>query len=1706
MLIIQYMTGGILQLVATGKEDEIISVNPHITMFKTMYRRHVNFDKAESILTFCNNLTFGTSATCKIKKLADLVSALTLVIDLPDIDISYLPLTNKQLASILAEYDITWIYSSENADVLITQEEFETVVGKIEYISGELTRLTDGMINDKVDDLTKTINKDNEFTDVINNVTNTYINNHDNNLTNYLDDLMLALLLANRNLFINDIDYINNYDYYNQYYYLYCYKRDLDNLIPQAVSWQDGTGSMRHVISFYDPSIGLPSQIVEDRYICTYSDRGWTKNNIYRWYIDPLLGIGNWVETQAVLGYGVHLQYGFNDMSQDVAENCIGFNKFSQGFYNPNIDGLPKDPTIGDRYISAENYVPTNEWKTNNIYVWNGTRWDETIPMNGNALYVLGSGNGYPAYFRRMIYFNGSSWVIYSPEMTIMYDGTFWRKSVVGFYDPTNGLPTTTVPASIGNIYISTATQNGWKEKYVYIWDGWEWLEINPPENLSTYIEDGTLHSNSIVTYNGYQWNVLRLHVPLFNFTSFRKFTYDALRNIIFTDSNIELLYAVENCNTTVIPTTATLTIREFFDNAVTNEIGTIDTNSAVYKSVYNTYFDTSLTGTLEHVISVQNGLKTAIRSEINNVINPNIQMMTTLYNRLQFVDATNPDYYRYIYYKYYPYTTSYSTSNAIVNCPREYYNTTSSLRDYFASYLINVTYSPETSYMTLIKNAVYSLVGNKSSSTTGALYDTLLESRLTSMFNNFFINTTSNYESVLDSIRMDPAGTSGNRKMYNLPSCINVLSSYSGGQSIKTNITLDYINFSTALIYTLGTKGSTWNGLLTNVINYINTNIPDIEQVIFPSNIWNATDGLLSKMNSSSSSTDRLVSMIFRYYVPYDVHKILPVEYSFVPDFVISGKNPIEYLVLTFSENLYRYVEYQNSLLSSQDQLTNNELNSILLKISFIGNAYLDVGLLDYSSFNIHQTNILASNVPELFIPEVPVFETYHLPYDGITSMTCYILNVMKGEFNLFYQTETEQSIYDAMGNPFMNANDQFVTESDFYIYGNQMYNSGYEIINSMIDVYLNDMTRYDKYGNLLKIKNIYLEKQHYTYDYPLEMYIEFHKAFFNNQTIYINKTLSSYNDTYTNILTLLDNKMLPLLQYLNSTNLIYAGPMDMLMTSLSTRNSASLVNPYDPIIDTTRYNWYNDKIITNVVNVETDFDPSPIGIIEYFLNTINASTNPFPITSYLYGWYNNIERQYVNYEIIKMKQLFGLPYYSSNTVTADSITPESLYNDIGNINSKYNSFASITDFIKYLMDHIINLSQLGDIVPLFKATITSTSDVLLNYYATEKSNSIDMIDKIHPYTLTSVKGSIKYSTLEDIVRNVYDKKPVNFAWIQEIGHYILDSATLMIGDAVIDKFTGEFLHILCFTEGSKDKEKGYFRMIGNVPELCTYNNVKKRKYRLYIPMMFTFSKFYGSALPLMCMQYVDVAVRVKLRDFSDVAYWAPLTKFNKKPKLNCSMIADYIYLDHEERFRMANLKHEMLTELIRYNGDVTVDLSISNTVSVRLNFNGTSKELYIVCQMDGNVDGTLPNGEKQWNNYMVKVPKNETMQDGSVVIKYLDVEPIDTLEIQYNGREREPAKPAMYYSCLEKLKHHTVSRSDGIYVYSFAISPQLLQPSGNANLGKIGYVDLIIKFRDDVVALIGQNKKTMRIGVYNKEVNHLRIMSGLAGLAFYN
>jgi hypothetical protein len=77
--------GGLLQLVATGRQDVFLTGNPQISFFKMVFRRHTNFAVECQPMYFDGTPNFGQRITCLIPKRGDLLGKVYLDVTLPRI-------------------------------------------------------------------------------------------------------------------------------------------------------------------------------------------------------------------------------------------------------------------------------------------------------------------------------------------------------------------------------------------------------------------------------------------------------------------------------------------------------------------------------------------------------------------------------------------------------------------------------------------------------------------------------------------------------------------------------------------------------------------------------------------------------------------------------------------------------------------------------------------------------------------------------------------------------------------------------------------------------------------------------------------------------------------------------------------------------------------------------------------------------------------------------------------------------------------------------------------------------------------------------------------------------------------------------------------------------------------------------------------------------------------------------------------------------------------------------------------------------------------------------------------------------------------------------------------------------------------------------------------------------------------------------------
>lgn len=186
-------------------------------------------------------------------------------------------------------------------------------------------------------------------------------------------------------------------------------------------------------------------------------------------------------------------------------------------------------------------------------------------------------------------------------------------------------------------------------------------------------------------------------------------------------------------------------------------------------------------------------------------------------------------------------------------------------------------------------------------------------------------------------------------------------------------------------------------------------------------------------------------------------------------------------------------------------------------------------------------------------------------------------------------------------------------------------------------------------------------------------------------------------------------------------------------------------------------------------------------------------------------------------------------------------------------------------------------------------------------------------------------------------------------FAWVRRVGHSIIRNISVEVGGTIMDTHLGEWMDIWFeLSRPHVDNLRGYLIMIGDVPELTTYNDEDKPEYTLFIPLQFWFCRNTGLAIPLIALQYHETIINVEFRSASEVIIGNDRFIQNDIDFVrikDASLLTNYIYLDTDERRRFSQVGHEYLIEQVQFNGDEFVR---SITPKYTLDFNHPTKEIF--------------------------------------------------------------------------------------------------------------------------------------------------------------
>ena len=306
---------------------------------------------------------------------------------------------------------------------------------------------------------------------------------------------------------------------------------------------------------------------------------------------------------------------------------------------------------------------------------------------------------------------------------------------------------------------------------------------------------------------------------------------------------------------------------------------------------------------------------------------------------------------------------------------------------------------------------------------------------------------------------------------------------------------------------------------------------------------------------------------------------------------------------------------------------------------------------------------------------------------------------------------------------------------------------------------------------------------------------------------------------------------------------------------------------------------------------------------------------------------------------------------------------------------------------------------------------------------------------------------------------------------WVGRVGFRLLKQVELRVGGQMIDRQYSTWMHVWTELSHNTDQKALLDKLVGEKgTDGAVVADATVAATTLNVPLLFSFCRNPGLALPLIALQYHEVEIHI---EFDTLARCMSDGTTSQSGSLsNTSLWVDYIFLDAEERKEFAGNPHEYLIETVQTQ---EATLSGSSINSVRLTFNHPTKELVWVCR-----DGT-PTGDV-FTDFRAAGTALNALSNG---------------KLKLNGQDRFAQRSANYFNYVQPYQHHTGKPDVGINAYSFALKPEEHQPSGTVNFSRIDNINLDVTPNDG---------SCTELHVMAHSYNVFRVASGMGGLAYAN
>ena len=375
-------------------------------------------------------------------------------------------------------------------------------------------------------------------------------------------------------------------------------------------------------------------------------------------------------------------------------------------------------------------------------------------------------------------------------------------------------------------------------------------------------------------------------------------------------------------------------------------------------------------------------------------------------------------------------------------------------------------------------------------------------------------------------------------------------------------------------------------------------------------------------------------------------------------------------------------------------------------------------------------------------------------------------------------------------------------------------------------------------------------------------------------------------------------------------------------------------------------------------------------------------------------------------------------------------------------------------------------------------------------------------------------------YLTFE--LPDIYSDSNYQFQWIKRIGEYIVKSVRLQIDtNQTVDTQYGEWFHINSEISLDAGKKAGYYKMIGNIPELydpanAPGNNGIYPAYafapsiinrKIYLPLTFWFNKFSSQAFPLIAIQKTIMYISFTFRrlqecytviDFGNTGkrikpstsnhyignFLNPVVATQSSLYINPRLEINNIFLDTEERKRFALSTHEYLINQVQL---IKQSYSTSQVIFDLKNINKPVSQLAFMIRRSDMEDINEWSNYSNWN--VANIPpyspgyinpygpalsintgnivyyKNKNLLKSAVIrLMANEITTGDAVNNDIPNSARLNGKDFLFYNLLQNFIPNRNIPEEGIYNYSFSLDNSGLQPIGAVNFSSINNKDLLL------------------------------------------